>query len=80
MPAHVAAFFGQEGGSNIDDRAKVPSLSPQGKTWTISVDGNKTKLMRNLDGDLVPVNVLRVVVLGLRQAARPGLLRGCLRS
>jgi hypothetical protein len=63
MPAHVAAFFGQEGGSNIEDRAKVPSLSPQGKTWTISVDGNKTKLMRNLDGDMVPVGVLRVVVL-----------------
>jgi hypothetical protein len=63
MPAHVAAFFGQEGGSNIEDRAKVPSLSPQGKTWTISVDGNKTKLMRPLDGDMVPVSVLRVVVL-----------------
>jgi hypothetical protein len=39
-------FFGAEGGSNIEDRAKVPSLSPQGKVWTVSVDGNKTKLMR----------------------------------
>jgi hypothetical protein len=62
VPAHVANFFGAEG-SNIEDRAKVPSLSPQGKIWTISIDGNKTQLMRSLDGDQVPVNVMRVVVL-----------------
>lgn len=62
VPAHVANFFGAEG-SNIEDRAKVPSLSPQGKIWTISIDGNKTQLLRNLDGDMVPVGVMKVVVL-----------------
>lgn len=63
MPAHVASFFGDEG-SNIADRQTVPSLSPQGKQWTISLDGNKTVLQRrNADGDVEPVSTLRVVVL-----------------
>jgi hypothetical protein len=62
VPAHVANFFSAEG-SNIEDRAKVPSLSPQGKIWTISIDGNKTQMMRNVDGDMVPVGVMKVVVL-----------------
>jgi hypothetical protein len=62
VPAHVAQFFGAEG-SNIEDRAKVPSLSPQGKVWTVSINGDKTKLMRSLDGDMVPVNVMKVVIL-----------------
>jgi hypothetical protein len=39
VPAHVANFFGTEG-SNIQDRSTVPSLSPQGKVWTVSLDGN----------------------------------------
>lgn len=63
MPAHVAGFFSSEDGSNIDDRLKVNSLSPQGKQWTISLDGNKTTLMRMVDGEQVPVNVMKVVVL-----------------
>lgn len=62
VPAHVANFFGAEG-SNIEDRSKVPSLSPQGKVWTISLDGNKTKLEKMVDGDVVPVGIMKVVVL-----------------
>lgn len=64
MPAHVAGFFGEDGGSNIDNKGSVPSLSPQGKMWTIALNGTKTKLeKRNSDGDVEPVNVMRVVVL-----------------
>jgi hypothetical protein len=63
VPAHVANFFGAEG-TNILDRPTVPSLSPQGKVWTVSVDGQKTKMeKRDQDGEIVPVSVLRVVVL-----------------
>lgn len=63
VPAHVAGFFDEEG-SNILDRAMVPSLSPQGKVWTISLDGNKTKLEKlDNDGEKVPVNIMKVVVL-----------------
>lgn len=63
VPAHVAGYFEAEG-SNIADRQTVPSLSPGGKTWTISLDGEKTKLQRrNTDGDVEPVGVMKVVIL-----------------
>jgi hypothetical protein len=62
VPAHIANAFGEE--TNIANRQTVPSLSYEGKTWTVSVDGNKTKLIkRNEDGDEVPLSVMRVVVL-----------------
>lgn len=63
LPAHVANFFGDEG-SNIADKATVPSLSYEGKTWTIALDGAKTKLMRrNADGDEEPVTTMKLVIL-----------------
>lgn len=63
LPAHIGSFFGDTG-SNIQDRQTVPSLSYEGKVWAISIDGNKTKLMRrNSDGDEEPVSTMRVVVL-----------------
>jgi hypothetical protein len=63
LPAHLANAF-DELGSNIADRMNVPSVSYEGKMWTIVKDGNKTKLQtRNDDGDTVPVPVMRVVVL-----------------
>jgi hypothetical protein len=63
LPAHLANAF-DELGSNIADRMNVPSVSYEGKMWTIVKDGNKTKLQtKNDDGDTVPVPVMRVVVL-----------------
>ena len=42
----------------------VPSLSYEGKNWTIVKDGNKTKLQaQNSDGDMVPIPIMRVVLL-----------------
>lgn len=62
-PAHVAHFF-DDAGTNIAPRTTVPSLSPEGKTWTISLNGNKTKLQRrNQDGDLEPLPIMKVVIL-----------------
>lgn len=67
LPAHIAAFFDDQG-SNIQDRVSVPSLSPQGKMWTISLNGAKTKLeRRNPDGDMEPVSVMKVVILDYNQ-------------
>lgn len=64
MPAHVASFFGSDEGSNIVERATVPSLSPQGKTWTISLNGDRTQLMkRDADGEVIPVSVMKVIIL-----------------
>lgn len=64
VPAHIAAFFENDGGSNIESRTGVPSLSPGGKVWTISLNGEKVPLMkRTPDGDVEPVNVMRAVIL-----------------
>ena len=35
----------------------------EGEQWTIAIDGNKTTLMRVVDGDQVPVNIMKVVIL-----------------
>lgn len=61
-PDYMADLFGEEG--NIQERQSVPSLSYEGKVWTIAMNGEKTKLMkRDADGDEAPVAVMRVVVL-----------------
>ena len=63
LPAYLSDALGDMG-TNIPDRQTVPSLSYEGKTWTIVKDGNKTKLQaQNTDGDMVPVPVMRAVIL-----------------
>lgn len=62
VPSHVADLFGDD--KNITDRVTVPSLSYEGKVWTMSVNGEKTKLTkRNEDGEQEPVSTMRVVIL-----------------
>lgn len=62
-PAHIANFFEAEG-TNIAPRQTVPSISPEGKTWTLSLNGEKTKLQRrNQDGDLEPLPIMKAVIL-----------------
>lgn len=64
MPAHIANFFEQNEG-NIIDRTSVPSLGYEGKVWTIAVNGEKTKVMKDDgEGNEVPRAVMSVVVLG----------------
>lgn len=63
VPAAVTAFLDQNP-SNIAERTTVPSLGYEGKAWSISIDGAKTKLMRkDQDGEDVPVPVFSVVLL-----------------
>ena len=62
IPSHIGSFFGEE--SNIAERLSVPSLGYEGKVWQISMDGEKTKLVkRNEEGDEEPLATMRVVVL-----------------
>ena len=62
LPAHIQQL-NDELGSNITEGVKVPSLSYEGKIWSVSKDGNKEKLMRrNEDGDDEPLAVMRVVI------------------
>jgi hypothetical protein len=50
---------------NIPDKQTTPSLSFEGKVWTISLNGEKVPLMkRDADGDEIPVSVMRAVILG----------------
>ena len=66
LDADVAAFFDEE--SNIKPKATVPSLGYEGKVWSISLNGEKTKLMKkNEEGDEMPLGIMRVVVLGYNQ-------------
>lgn len=63
LPAYLADALGDLG-SNIPDRQNVPSLSYEGKTWTIVKDGNKHKLQsQNSDGDMIPIPIMRAVIL-----------------
>jgi len=51
---------------NIADRQTVPSLSPGGKKWTVSLNGEKTVLRKkDSDGDLVEMTTLKVIVVGV---------------
>lgn len=62
LPAHALAF--QETESNIEARSTVPSLSYEGKVWTVLLNGEKKKITkRNEEGDEEPVAIMRVVVL-----------------
>ena len=60
-PKH-SKFF--EENKNIPDRQTVPSISYEGKKWTIVLNGEKHVVQKqDADGDLVPVTTLKVVVL-----------------
>ncbi len=61
VPAHLRDDDWQ---SNTTPQQTTPSLLYTGKVWTISVGGEKTKLMkRDSEGDEVPMPVLRVIIL-----------------
>jgi len=62
IPAHISALFDDD--SNIEERVSIPSLGYEGKVWQISLNGEKTKLVkRNEEGDEEPLATMRVVVL-----------------
>lgn len=64
VPAHISGFLDQTE-TNLVERNRVPTLNYAGKVWSISLaDGSRTNLTkRNDDGDVEPVQTLRVVVM-----------------
>jgi hypothetical protein len=61
LPAHLANVFGA---GNIAPKLTTNQLSYKGKTWRRVVDGEEVKLTKkNDDGDVVPVNIVNLVVL-----------------
>lgn len=68
VPAHIAAFADQLGTNTVTSGITVPSLSPQGKVWSIALNGQKTRLeKKDADGEMVPASVMRVVILDYNQ-------------
>jgi hypothetical protein len=62
LPADIEAMLDEE--SNVVARETVPSLSYEGKVWTVSLNGEKTKLIRkNADGDEEPLPIFRGIIL-----------------
>lgn len=63
LPADVMNFFQQH--TNIVPKETTPTLSYEGKMWTIGLNGEKQKLMKrpNTEGDIEPVSVMRAVIL-----------------
>ncbi len=62
VPAHITAFT--ETHTNVEERETVPSLSYEGKVWSVIVDGQKTQLTRkNEEGDKEPLSIFKGVVL-----------------
>lgn len=63
LPAYLSSAL-DEFGTNIPERATVPSLSYKGRNWSVVIDGNETKLEKtNDDGDREPISIMRLVVL-----------------
>jgi len=67
VPAFVKAARAAGGGNlteKVTPRSTVPTLSFGGKVFSVSLNGQVKKLEgRNADGDMVPLQVMRVVVL-----------------
>ena len=67
VPAHIQSFLDEE--KNIVDRVTVPTLSIDGKVFTVVLNGEKTPLLaKNEDGDKVPLQVFRGIVLDYNKA------------
>ena len=62
VPAHIQKAIAEHGG-NITSGQTVNSLSPGGKIWSVTLDGNKTVLTYEQDGDKIPVPHFKGVVL-----------------
>lgn len=61
LPAHIAKRMASR--QNIPSQETVPSLTFEGRTWSININGEKTPMLREIDGEMVPASVMRVVVL-----------------
>lgn len=62
LPAHIGSFFDEE--RNVLERNTTPTLGVTGKVWTITVNGESTKLTKiDAEGDEVPMSIMRVVIL-----------------
>lgn len=62
VPQNLAALFGGVE-SNISSSQKVNQLKIAGKVWRMQVDGQETKLTTMVEGEVVPMPMVKVIVL-----------------
>jgi len=66
IPDYLKDFMAEE--PNVKERGGVPSLTYKGRKWTTVVEGEaKVMERRNVDGDMEPVGVIRVIILDYAQ-------------
>jgi hypothetical protein len=74
VPDYVRKF--QEKHANIPERTSVPSLSYEGKQWATVINGVRTPLMTVLDGEQVPAQTVRMVIIGVNKYRGRALYEG----
>lgn len=62
MPANLADIFGDIK-PNIATGEQIPTLSIGGKVWKIVKDGNETPITTMVDGEPMPVQTVKVIIL-----------------
>lgn len=66
LPGFVKEY---DGPSNVEGRSKVNQLSLMGKVWRTIINGKETALTKvDNDGDKVPVQVIRLIVVQANKA------------
>jgi hypothetical protein len=66
LSTKFATFFQEN--KNIQDKETTPSLSIEGKNFTVILNGEKTVIQkRDADGELEPVKSLKVIILDAAQ-------------
>lgn len=66
IPEYLKKAF--DGKSNVGDGIAVPSMSYEGKVWSLHIGGEKRPLIRtNADGDEEPISTMRVVIVDFNQ-------------
>jgi hypothetical protein len=61
VPAHLDSLWGDE--ANIAQRNGINALKFKGKVWRTYIDGSENDLMQDVNGDMVPAQIVNIIVL-----------------
>ena len=65
-PTHLTTAFG-DAGNLVPMSVRIPTLSFQGKVFKIEADGEEHRLVKEVDGDMIPLPSIPVIILGYSQ-------------
>lgn len=67
-PSYLSAQFGDDNGLFVQGGQRAPSLTFQNRVWKIDADGEEHRLVKNVDGDDIPLPSIPVIILGFHVA------------